>query len=119
MLCARAAVRMWGGHLLPERGAWEIIYLVSYGFVFPCVNIWEVQLMFCAQPRQLQPSAQPPPPSPLMQISPSPSVRCVKGETCIKPTLRNTASAARSPRPPRSRPVGLEVLVGLVWGSPT
>lgn len=46
-----------GGHLLPDRHAWEIIYLVSYDFVFPCVNIWEAQLMFCAQPRQLQPSA--------------------------------------------------------------
>lgn len=51
--------------------AGKVIYWVSYGFVFPCVNIWEAQLMFCAQPRQLQhywSTAAPLEPS--MQISP-------------------------------------------------
>lgn len=90
----------WGGcasageHPVLQRRAWEVIYLVSYDFVFPCVNIWEAQLMFCAQPRQLQPSAQPPPPpphGPLMQISPGTHtplpVPGVMGKIGIKPPL--------------------------------
>lgn len=63
------------GHLLPEFCAWEIIYLVSYDFVFPCVNIWEAQLMFCAELRQLQPSAQLCIPGPLSPAMPLPRAK--------------------------------------------
>lgn len=66
-------MQVWGA-ALPEHRAEAIIYSVSYDFVFPCVNIWEAQLMFCAQPRQLQPLSErchpPLPPAPSMQISP-------------------------------------------------
>lgn len=72
-ICASA-----GEHPFIKFCVWEVIYLVSYDFVFPCVNIWEAQLMFCAQPRQLQPSAQPCHP-------PSPHHANVKGETQRKP----------------------------------
>lgn len=73
------------GHLLPECRAWEIIYLVSYDFVFPWVNTWEAQLMFCAQLRQLQPSAQLCTPGLLMEISPAMLLPRAKGEIPRKP----------------------------------
>lgn len=100
------------GHLLPECRAWEIIYLVSYDSVFPCVNIWEARLIFCAQLRQLQPSAQLCTPGPLTEISPAMSLPHAKGETLIKPPQRNTASSAHSPQQPHSGPLGLDVLLG-------
>lgn len=100
------------GHLFPECHTWEIIYLVSYDSVFPCANIWEAQLMFCAQLRQLQPSAQLCIPGPLTETSPAMSLPHAKGETLIKPPQRNTASSAHSPQQPHSGPLGLDVLLG-------
>lgn len=83
------------GHLLPGCCAWEMIYLVSYDFVFPCANIWEAQLMFCAQLRQLQPSAQLCTPGPLMEISPAMPLPRAKGEIPVKAPQWNTASSAQ------------------------
>lgn len=100
---AAAAVQVRGA-ALPEHHAEAIIYSVSYDFVFPCVNIWEAQLMFCAQPRQLQPLSEhchPPHRPPQCKSAPAPPTPCVQGAIPMDSALQSRPRAARTPLPPQ------------------
>lgn len=86
LLCARLRAPAWAGTgdggtgllqglLASLHGAREVVCSVSYGFVFPCVNIWEVPLTLCAPPRQSPPRRRQrrPPAAPSRPAAPAPA----------------------------------------------